>query len=522
MVAAGILFSRVVGLVRQAVFNRFFGLSDAADAFTGAFRIPNLLQNLFGEGALSASFIPVYAGLLARGEREEANRVAGAVAAVLALGVSLLVLVGVLATPSLIDLITPGFTGAKRELTVTLVRVLFPGAGIFVLSAWCLGILNSHRRFFLSYAAPVLWNVVMIVVMIAFGRHSSLPELAVWTAWGSVAGAALQFLVQLPAVFRLTGGVPLVLSTASEHVRVIGRNFVPAFVSRGAAQLSAYIDMWLASLLPTGAVSGLTAAQNVYMLPVSLFGMSISAAELPAMSEAMGDERQVADYLRGRLDAGLRQIAYFVIPSALAFAALGHMIAQVLYQRGKFTAADSRYVWTILAGSAVGLLASTMARLYSSTWYALKNTRTPLRFALVRVALTTALGWLFALYLPPVLGIPVRYGAAGLTSSAGISGWVEFVLLRRSLNRRIGRTGVPALLVAKLWGAAATGAAAGWAMLRFVPLGHRLVQGVVVLGTYGVVYLFITFALGVPQARALLARAGIGRAGHTGRPGAAA
>ncbi|HEU4699783.1 MAG TPA: murein biosynthesis integral membrane protein MurJ [Gemmatimonadales bacterium] len=519
MVAAGILLSRLVGLVRQAVFNRYFGLSDAADAFTSAFRIPNLLQNLFGEGALSASFIPVYAGLMARGEREEANRVAGAVAALLALGVTLLVLVGVVATPALIDLITPGFMGAKRELTITLVRILFPGAGLFVLSAWCLGILNSHRQFLLSYAAPVFWNLVMIAALL-LGRHLPLPRLAIWTAWASVLGAAVQFLVQVPPVLRLTGGLRLVLDTASAHVRTIGANFVPAFVGRGAAQLSAYVDMWLASFLPTGAVAGLTAAQNVYMLPVSLFGMSISAAELPAMSEAAGDEAQVAGYLRARLDAGLRQIAFFVVPSALAFLALGQMIAQVLYQGRRFTADDSRYVWGILAGSAVGLLASTMARLYSSTWYALKDTRTPLRFALLRVGLTMVLGWFAALYLPDLVGAPRRWGAAGLTASAGVAGWVEFVLLRRALNRRIGRTGVPLAVVARLWGAAAVGALAAWAVLAWAPLGHRIVQGLAVLGTYGLVYLFCTFALGVPQARTLLARVGLGRRAAGGGGGA--
>src|SRR5437868_11263067 len=155
LVALGILGSRLAGLVRQRVFAHYFGLqSDSADAFMAAFRIPNFLQNLFGEGALSASFIPVYAALIARGDRKEATKVAGAVAALLAMVTSLLVLLGILLTPILIALIAPGFSGAKRDLTIVLVRVLFPGAGLLVLSAWCLGILNSHHRFLLSYTAP--------------------------------------------------------------------------------------------------------------------------------------------------------------------------------------------------------------------------------------------------------------------------------------------------------------------------------------------------------------------------------
>ena len=150
LVAAGILLSRLAGLIRLRVFAHYFGLrSDAADAFNAAFRIPNLLQNLFGEGALSGSFIPVYAGLLSTGKQEEADRVAGAVGALLATIIALLVAAGVLLTPALIDLIAPGFAGDKRTLTIALVRILFPGAGLLVLSAWCLGILNSHHKFLL-------------------------------------------------------------------------------------------------------------------------------------------------------------------------------------------------------------------------------------------------------------------------------------------------------------------------------------------------------------------------------------
>src|SRR5262245_23818409 len=177
-VAVGILFSRIAGLVRQRVFSHYFGLTAAADAFMAAFRIPNFLNNLFGEGALSASFIPVYASLVARNERKEADRVAGAVLSLLALAVSVIVLVGVLATPLLIDAIAPGFTGATRELTIVLVRILFPGAGLMVMSAWCLGVLNSHHRFLVSYTAPVVWNAAMIVTLMVFGNGRALPWLA--------------------------------------------------------------------------------------------------------------------------------------------------------------------------------------------------------------------------------------------------------------------------------------------------------------------------------------------------------
>ena len=508
LVAAGILASRLLGVVRQSLMARYLGATTgiAADAFMAAFKIPNLLQNLFGEGALSASFIPVYSNLLARDEREEAGRVAGAVAAILALVTSLLVTTGVLLAPYLIPLIAPGFTGEKRDLTITLTRVLFPGAGLFVLSAWCLGVLNSHRRFFLSYAAPVLWNVAMIAALLGFGGKQDRISLAITLGWASVVGAALQLLIQLPTVLRLIPGLRLSMDYTRANVRRVLGNFTPVFFSRGIVQVSAYVDQLLASLLPQGMVALLGYAVTIYTLPVSLFGMSISAAELPEMSSVVADESETAALLRARLNAGLRRIAFFVIPSAAALLALGDVIAKALFQSGRFTETDTFFTWGVLAGSAVGLLASTLGRLYSSTYYALHDTRTPLRFAIVRVVLTTGLGYLFAIPLPGVLGIDARWGAAGLTASAGIAGWIEFLLLRSRLNRRIGHTGLPGQLVGLLWLSAAVSAGIAFVIRREAPTLHRFVLAAVVLGAFGLVYGALTLVLGVPEARALVAR----------------
>jgi putative peptidoglycan lipid II flippase len=502
-VAAGIFASRVAGLIRDRVFAHYFGNSAAADAFKAAFRIPNALQNLFGEGVLSASFIPVYASLRARGEDEEARRTAGGVAALLALTVSILSLIGVLAAPFLVTLIAGGFSGEKRELTIRLVRILFPGAGLLVLSAWCLGVLNSHRKFFLSYAAPVIWNAAMIAVLLVFGGMYPQYPLAVILSWGSVAGSALQVGVQLPVALRLLNGLRLSLGYRLERVRLVVRNFFPVFLSRGVVQISAFIDALLASWLPTGAVAALAYAQTLYTLPVSLFGMSVSAAELPAMSGAVGREGAIAETLRSRLNAGLRQIAFLVIPSAAAFLVLGDVIVAAIYRSGEFTQSDVLYVWGILAGATVGLLASTLGRLYSSTYYALRDTRTPLRYALVRVALTTVLGYLCALPLPRALGIDARWGVAGLTISAGVSSWVEFYLLRRTLNARLGGTGLAASYVLKCWAAALVAAGIGRVLLRAVGSPNAILDAVVVLGAYGSVYFGAALALGIGEVRML-------------------
>lgn len=505
-VGAGILISRIVGLIRQRIFAHYFGSSGVADAFTAAFRIPNFLQNVFGEGALSASFIPVYAKLLAQGDEKEARRVANAILGLLALVTSIIVLIGVLAAPFIVTLIAAGFHDERRELTIQLVRIFFPGAALLVLSAWCLGVLNSHHKFFVSYTAPVAWNLAIIASLVFFGSRMDLAPLARAVAWGSVIGSALQFGVQLPTVLRLLEHFRPRLDIASQNVLQVIRNFFPVFMSRGVVQISAFVDQFLATFLGEGAVVTLTYAQSLYTLPVSLFGMSVSAAELPAMSKALGTEQVIADTLRRRLERGLQRIAFFIVPCSVAFIGFGDVIAGVLYQTGKFTRADSIYVWAILAGSSIGLLASTLGRLYSSVYYALRDTKTPLRYAIVRVVLTSALGYLCSIPLPALLHIDLRWGAAGLTASAGIAGWVEFVLLRRSLNRRIGRTGLAASFVAKLWAAAIIGTGVGWGF-RFL-LGPRnpLILAVVVLGGYGITYFAVSFTFGVTESKNVIMR----------------
>jgi putative peptidoglycan lipid II flippase len=497
----------LAGLARVALFTHYFGQrSVAADAFNAAFRIPNLLQNLFGEGALSGSFIPVYAGLRARGEDDAAAQAARTFFAALSALIAVLVLIGVVAAPWITPLIVPGFHDEKRELTIRLVRVLFPGAGFLVASAWCLGVLNSHGKFLLSYTAPVAWNAAMIATLLLFGHtHANdLDRLALYLAWGSVVGSVLQLAVQWPFARALTRSAGT--AAIGEHVRQMARNFLPIAISRGAVQVTGFIDQWIASFLGLGAVSGLSYAQLIYTLPVSLFGISVSASELPALST--GAARAETDTLRRRIDSALERLTLFTVPSAMAFVALGDVVAGVLLQHGRFSAADSRIVWGILAGSAIGLVASTQSRLYGVAHYALHDTKTPLRYALVRLTFVAVLGYVCALILPPAIGIAPIWGTAGLTASAGVSGWIEFLLLRASLTRRIGQTGLPASLMGRLWTAAAVAGAAGFLIKRALPWANPLARGSIVLPVFGLVYFGLAFALRVPVLDILKRRRG--------------
>jgi len=506
LVGAGILLSRIFGLIRQRVLGHFLGLSDASDAFNAAFRIPNFLQNLFGEGVLSASFIPVYARLRAQGKDAEAEGLARAVFAWLALVVAGIVLAGVLAAAPLTSFIAPGFSGEKRDLTVRMVRILFPGAGVLALSAWCLGVLNSHRRFFLSYSAPVAWNLAIIVALLWPRSSFDGAAAAIAAAIGSVVGSVLQFLVQLPSALALIRSGPRPAVSPRAELGTVVRNFGPAFVGRGVAQVSAFIDTLIGSLLGQGAVAGLASAQMIYFLPLSLFGMSISAAELPELAREAGEGDGAAQRLQDRLVAGLSQMAFYVVPSAVALLACGGIITGALFQTGRFTAQDSRYVWAILIGPAVGLLPATMARLYNSCFYGLHDTRTPLKMSLVRVGVSTVLGYLAAIHVPPLIGVDLRYGAVALTSVAGATGWLEFLLLRNRLERRIGAVRLPAGRLSRLLLASAAGALVGIGADWILAVSQPLARALVTLLPFGLAYLAAARGLGLDEAEILIRR----------------
>jgi putative peptidoglycan lipid II flippase len=505
LVAAGVLISRVLGFARDAAIAHVLGTSVASGALRAALRIPNLLQNLFGEGALSASFIPVYARLRTEGRDADAVRVAGAVFTLLALLSSALVLIGVIWSAALVDLLTPGFSADTRALTTTLVQIMFPGVGLLVLSAWCLGVLNSHRRFFLSYVSPVMWNLAIIAAVL-LGRRGSLEDAARLVAWGAMIGSALQFLVQLPSVLALVRGMRLRPSLDDPSVRTVAKNFGPALMSRGVLQVSSFVDLQFATLLSASAVSALGYAQSITLLPVTLFGTAITAAALPAMSSEGGEGEARSAALRTRLAANQARIAFFIVPSAAAFLAVGDAIAAALYRSGRFGAADTTWLWAILAGASLGLLASTLARLYSSAFFALQDTATPLRFALVRVTVGMLLAYLLALRVPGWLGIDARWGTTGLTLAAGIAGWTEFALLRRGLRVRIGA--LPAVLphLVRLWGCGIGAAAITWAV-RVPWLGAggvpRRLEAVGLLLVFAASYGVLTLLLQVPEAVSL-------------------
>ncbi len=530
-VAAGILLSRLAGLVREQLAARYFAVSAWGDVYSTAMRLPNLLQNLLGDQALSAAFIPFYSRMLAEGRREDARRFAGAILGLLMLVAGALVLLGTLAARPLVRVTAWGFRHDagkvaagllpvdRFELTVQQVHVLFPMAGLLVVSAWALAVLNSHRRFFLPYVAPLLWNAAIIAVLLVAGGRLGGPHMApaarshllYLAAWGALLGGLLQLLVQLPAVLRLLHGLHVSLATRAPGVRQALAAFWPVVAGRGATQISGYLDILLASLAAAGAASALRYALTLFLLPVSLFATSVAVTELPELSSLHHHEARLA-----RLRSAWRQIAFLTVPTAVGFLAFGRLVVGVVFRGGAFGVADQGLVTAVLASFTVGMVPATSSRLLQNLFYSVHETRYPARLAVLRVAVSAAAGgalmwWLDRYGVPAWVagGAPIRQlrlGAAGLGLGASVGAWLELVLLAHGARRHVGALALPwaamTRLAALALGAALVAAGVWWQLAD----QQRYLLGGAVLGTFAAVYLGGAVALGFPELRAWIGR----------------
>ena len=499
-VAAGILVSRVFGFAREVVFAHHFGNGALADVWRAALRIPNVLQNLLGEGTLSASFIPVYVRLLEEGRDEEAGRAAGAVLGLLATAAGVLAALGAWAAPGLATLIATGFGGDGRaEILVSLLRLLFPMAGVLVVSAWALGILNSHRRFFVSYVAPALWNLSMIVAVVAAaGRGIGGADLIFAMAWGALAGGVLQLLFQIPFLFRFLKHVVPSIRTRVTGVREVVTNFVPVVAARGAVNLSALIDTNLASRLATGAVGMLGYAQTLYLLPVSLFGLSVAAAELPELTR---DRAAGVKAVRERAERAVGAVLFWMIPVTAGYIVFREEVMAIFRTGGAFGEADAVAAGAVLAAYALGLPASGTSRVLSSTFYALGDTRTPARIAYARIAVSAAVGFALMFPLDRLTVGDLGLGAAGLAVGASMGAWLELSLLRRSLARQLPGLSLGGSRVARYLLAALVATVVGLVPGMLLPTLQPALAAVATILPVALAYLWIAHALGVSPER---------------------
>ena len=458
IVGAGILLSRLSGLIRELIFAGLLGTRVAADAFKAALHIPGLLQNILGEGTLSASFIPAYSRLIDGQENDdEPGLVAGTIVTLLGLVTSVIVIVGILAARPMTKVLLPLLPDETFDLTVNLVRIMWAGLGFIVLSSWCLGVLNAHRKFFLSFAAPILWNAAQIVfALLAWAQGWSDASVAKAAAWGVLVGGALQFLVQIPVVMRVSPSIRLGVKRGSKAVREIVSKFFPAVMGRGVIQFSGFLDLFLAGFLATGAFTALSLAQIIYMLPIGLFVMSIISADLPEFSR----DRDDISAMTTRFITSSERIGFYLIFSSIAFITMGEPLVDFLFERGKFTSEDTLYIWIVLAAYSLGLYATGMSRLYQNLCYSFGDVKGPARLAGLRVLVAGFVGFLLMFQLDRVaidgnsirrIGdfpsfsplpefaraldtTPQPLGALGLALGSSLGAWIEYFLLKRRVS----------------------------------------------------------------------------------------
>ena len=458
IVGAGILLSRLSGLVRELIFAGLLGTRVAADAFKAALQIPGLLQNILGEGTLSASFIPTYSRLIDGNEdKDEPGLVAGTIVTLLGLLTSAIVIIGILAARPMSKVLLPLLPDETFELTVNLVRIMWAGLGFIVLSSWCLGVLNAHRKFFLSFAAPILWNAAQIIfALLAWAQGWSDASIAKAAAWGVLVGGALQFLIQIPLVIKVSPSIKLGVKKGSDAVREIISKFFPAVMGRGVIQFSGFLDLFLAGFLATGAFTALSLAQIIYMLPIGLFVMSIISADLPEFSR----DRDNISAVTTRFITSSERISFYLVFSSIAFIAMGEPLIDFLFERGKFTSEDTLYIWIVLAAYSLGLYATGMSRLYQNLCYSYGDVKGPARLAGLRVLVAGSVGFLlmfqldrFAIDRNTIIRIgdfpsftplpelaraldtsPQPLGALGLALGSSVGAWMEYLLLKRRVS----------------------------------------------------------------------------------------
>lgn len=494
----GIGVSRVFGLVREQVVAFYFGRAAAYSAFVAAYKIPNLFRVLLGEGNLSASLIPVLAERMRSADRAHARQLAGSVLGLTLLVVGLVTVAGMTMAPALAWAVAPGFDPELRGLVARLIVVLFPTCAFMVVGGWCMGVLHAHGRFFWPNVAPVFWSIVSAGALVAFvGRTDWNP---VWVlAWGVVAGSAVQLLVQLPATRAVLGSLAPRGGWREPGVRRVVTLFLPMLVGTGVAQLSTLVDVQIASFLGNEGVATLAYAQRLYTLPLSLFGVAIAQVALPSLAHeaaAATPGEGAAGRIQLELGTAWRRMAFFVIPSTVGLAAFGRPAVSLLFEHGAFDPGDTAAVTWVLAAYAAGLLAYASTRLFATTFYALQDSRTPVRVALVALGANVALGIFLAWWI----------GTPGIALATALAASLNALVLARRLRARLGGVLPPGVLAGAraMVSAAAVAALIGaapylWLLGRWGTwgIGPRLVSTALLYGLVGGVYLAAARLLGV-------------------------
>ncbi|MGH9867616.1 MAG: murein biosynthesis integral membrane protein MurJ [Candidatus Polarisedimenticolia bacterium] len=495
------LISRILGYVRDNLQAQILGASRTADAFIIAFRIPNLLRRLVGEGAFTAAFVPTLSDYMRPERRAEIWRFAALVFWTMATVLAVLSAAGVIFSPFIVKVLAYGFTGIEQkfELTVSLNRLMFPYLLFIGLAALVQGVLNVHGRFAVPAFTPVLLNLSMIGAALLVAPHMEEPAYAF--AWGVLLGGALQLGFQIPFVMKLGMRFPFKLGFGDPGVRQIGRLMGPGLFGMGITQITLLLDSFFASLMTEGSVSALYYSGRINELALGSFAISVSTVILPTLSRQAAEGR--IDQMRDTLLYGLRVVAFITIPAAVGLIVLRSSIVSVLFERGRFTPADTAFVAHALLFYAVGLFPFGAVKILAPAFYSSKDTRTP--------AMTAAITLAAHVVIVSVLSFVM--GTGGIALADSLSASINMGLLMFLFAQRHGLPWVKGLAIpaTRFVGASAVMGWAAWLMIGWldsmfagVPLGDAAAL-FITLAASTILYFAICRLMGTPELHDVLA-----------------
>ncbi len=456
IVSIAVMFSRVLGLVREMIFARYFGAGFLYDAYQAAFTIPNVLRDLFAEGALSAAFVKVFTDYQINKSEAEAWKLASLVLNALAVILSVVTILGIFLSPYLVSVVASGFSPEKAALTVTMTQIMFPFILLVAMAAVAMGVLNTKGIFGIPASASTVFNIVSIFVGLGFaywlagGNWETAPDKytvptvsAQWAilgmAIGTLIGGAAQFAMQIPSLLKVGFRFSPILSFTDEGVKKIMRLMAPAILGTSAVQINVLVNLAFVSSI-NGGRSWLSYAFRLMQFPIGVFGVAIGTASIPVLSR-MASEGKFGDF-RKTLSSSLNLVFLMTLPSACGLVILGEPIIRLLYSRGAFSESDVPMTAYALAGYSIGLTGYAAIKILSPAFYALDDAKTPMIIAICSIAVNAVACYFFRNWLSN-FGVspeyPSGYGHVGVALATSSVALVNFFALALMMRKRIGR-----------------------------------------------------------------------------------
>lgn len=539
IVSIAVMFSRVLGLVRETIFAKYFGAGFLYDTFIVGFRIPNLLRDLFAEGALSAAFVKVFTDYQLKNSEKEAWRLASLVFNCLAVVLGVITIIGIILSPLFVKLITYNYLGdpnhyypaEKAALATTLMQIMFPFILLVALAALAMGVLNTKGKFGIPASASTAFNIASIIFGLAFAFWLSggswdrstdkltIPaDAAQWAiigmAIGTIVGGAAQFLIQLPSLWKVGFRFSLNLNFRDEGVRRVMRLMGPAIIGTGAIQVKVLVDTVVASGIDGGA-SWLSYAFRLMQFPIGVFGVAIGTAAIPTLSRLASEENFTK--FRSTLSDAIKLVFLLAIPSACGLVVLADPIISLIYQRGEFDAFDTNMTGWALAAYSIGLAGYAAIKVLSPAFYALDDAKTPMYISLASIIVHVPSSFGLMQLLSTVGVSPERpngFGHVGVALATSTVALVNFIALTMLMRRKIGRLNGRDIIAAlvKIAIASAAMSVVCYFSYRYIAglfvtetLVSRLLEAFIPIGLGGVTFLIAAKLLRIGEVEQVVA-----------------